>query len=195
MKHVPIRPARNDIAEQVFSRRWKELMDAKPVGQYGTQLIYHVLRGYPYGVDQRAASVLASMVCWFGTNVGKSFLLLASEFAEKTTCRFDAYLAAWGVQNARKFGMNSCARQLEFLTRTQEDLNNGIFKEVSVRDLEAIEQLCIWLATEDGQSFLKGCEEEIERRKELEAIAFHFAAGRYDSPAVKKLVDKFAITD
>jgi hypothetical protein len=192
MKHVPIRPAREDIGEKVFSRRWKELMETEPVA---THPIYYVLRSYPYVVDQRAASVLASMVCWLGTNVGKSFLLLAAEFRDNTTCRFDAYLAAWGVQNARKIGLNSCARQLEFLTRTQEDLNNGIFKDVSIRDLEAVEQLCIWLGGDEGQSFLNGCEEEIARRKDLEAIAFQSAAGRYDSPAVRKLVDKFAITD
>jgi hypothetical protein len=193
MKHVPIRPARNDIGEQVFSRRWKELMETKPSGLYATQPINYVLRGYPYLVDQRAASVLASMICWLGTNVGKSFLLLAAEFRDKTTCRYDCYLAAWGVRNARKVGLNSCARQLEFLTRTQDDMDKGVFQDVSVRDLEAIEQLCIWLGGDEGQAFLAGCEEEIERRKDLETIAFHAAAGRYDSPKVRSLVDKFAI--
>jgi hypothetical protein len=195
MKHVPIRPAREDIGEQVFSRRWKELMETNPAGLYSTKPIYYVLRGYPYVVNQRAASVLASMVCWLGTNVGKGFLLLAEDFRDNTTCRFDCYLAAWGVRNARKVGMNSCARQLEFITRTQDDMDKGVFTDVSIRDLEAIDQLCIWLGGAEGQEFLKGCEEEIERRKDLETIAFHSEAGRQNSPHARKLVDKFAIKD
>jgi hypothetical protein len=191
MKHVPIRPPRNMIEEQVFARHWKELMESKQ--PYESGMIGRILIGYPYEIDQRVASVLASMVCWLGTQVGKSFLMLGDEIREKTSCAHYAHLAAWGVKNARIFGMNSRARQIEFLTRTQADMERDIFPEVSVKDLEALEQLCLWLGTDDGREFVAGCEAEIVRRQELETLAFHCAAGRADSPAVRRIVDKFAI--
>lgn len=193
MKHVPIRPPRNMTEEQVFARRWKELMESKE--PYESGMISRVLIGYPYNIDQRAASVLASMICWLGTQVGKSFLDLANQIRINVPMVRFPYLAAWGECNARIFGMNSRARQIEFLTRTQADLDKDVFQEVSVKDLEALEQLCMWLGKDDGLAFIAQCEAEIERRRELESMAFHCEAGRYDSPAVRKVIDKFAITD
>jgi hypothetical protein len=194
MKHVPIRPARNMIEEQVFARRWEALMKPSRL-PYESSMIARILIGYPYGIDQRVASVLASLICWLGTNVGKSFLDTGRQIRENVPLIRFPYLAAWGECNARIFGMNSRARQIEFLTRTQDDMDRDVFQEVSVKDLEALEQLCMWLGSNDGLEFVAGCEAEIGRRKDLEAIAFQSAAGRYDSPAVRKLVDKFAITD
>lgn len=195
MKHVPIRPARNDIAEQVFSRRWEELAGSREPDQlYGCHL-HRMLIGYPYQIDQRVASVLASLICWLGTNVGKSFLDTGKRIRENVPLIRFPYLAAWGECNARIFGMNSRARQIEFLTRTQADMEKDVFQEVSVKDLEALEQLCMWLGMDEGLAFVAGCEAEIERRKELETLAFHCAAGRQNSPSVRKLMEKFAITD
>jgi hypothetical protein len=181
------------MEEEVFARRWKELMESKQ--PYESGMISRVLIGFPYKIDQRIASVLASMVCWFGTQLGKSFLLLAQEIREKTSCAHHSYLAAWGVRNARIFGMNARARQIEFLTRTQGEVEKETFSGVSVEDLEALEALCIWLGTDDGAAFLAGCEAEIARRQDLESLAFHCAAGRQNSPSVRKLMDKFAIVD
>lgn len=192
MKHVPIRPARNMTEEQVFSRHWKELMESRET--YESGMIGRILLGYPYKIDQRVSSVLASMICWLGTNVGRGFLDLGAQIRQCCLARVRyPYLAAWAECNARIFGMNSRARQIEFLTRTEEDLEKDVFQEVSVRDLEAVEQLCMWLGTDEGQAFVAGCEAEIERRKALETLAFHCAAGRQNSPAARKIMDKFAI--
>jgi hypothetical protein len=192
MKHVPIRPARNMIEEQVFARRWEALMKPSRL-PYESSMIARILIGYPYEINQRVASVLASLICWLGTNVGKSFLDTGRQIRENVPLIRFPYLAAWGECNARIFGMNSRARQIEFLTRTQDDMDRDVFQEVSVKDLEALDQLCIWLGREEGKLFISSCEEEIERRKELEALVFHSAAGRGDSPKVRKIVDKYAI--
>jgi hypothetical protein len=192
MKHVPIRPPRNMSEEQVFVRRWKELMESKQPCESG--MIRRILIGYPYEIDQRVASVLASLVCWLGTNVGKGFLDTGNRIKENVPLIRFPYLAAWGECNARIFGMNSGARQIEFLTRTQDDMDRDVFHEVSVKDLEALEQLCMWLGTAEGRSFVEGCEAEVERRKELESLAFYIAEGRQNSPAARRIMDKFAIT-
>lgn len=191
MKHVPIRHARNMTEEQVFARQWKELMESKE--PYESGMLSRVLIGYPYEIKQREASVAASMICWLGTQVGKSFLLLAEEIREKTSCAHYSYVAAWGVRNARVFGHNSNARQIDFLTRTQAEMEANFFPETFVKDLEVLDQVCLWLGTEDGRAFIAGCEAEIMRRQELESLAFHCAEGRQDSPAVRRIVDKFAI--
>lgn len=193
MKHEPIRPVRNMIEEQVFSRRWKELMGSKE--PYESGMIGRVMKGYPYTIDQRAASVAASFVCWLGTNVGQSYMSLGRDIQEKTSALRTAYVAAWGAQNCRLFGHNSNARQIEFLTRSQADMDKDIFTEVSVKDLEAVEQVALWLGTDEGWAFVAGCEAEIARRQDLEALAFDCAAGRHDSPRARRIVDKFAITD
>jgi hypothetical protein len=190
MKHVPIRPAREG-EEQVFARRWKELMESKE--PYESGMLCRILIGYPYKIDQRVASVVASMICWLGTNVGNSFLIKGGEIRDKVSSFRFPYLAAWGECNARIFGMNSRARQIEFLTRTHADMEKDIFQEVSVTDLEALEQLCMWLGTDEGQTFIASCEAEITRRRDLETLAWHCADGRQNSPAVQKLMDKFAI--
>jgi hypothetical protein len=161
---------------------------------YESGMLNQILIGYPCGVDQRAASVAASMICWLGTNVGKCFLMLGAEIRNSTSC-LDAYAAAWGASNLRKFGMNSGARQIEFLVRSHDDQNQNVFPEVSVRDLEVLEQVAIWLGREEGQAFLQGCEDEIERRRQLESLAFECAAGRGDSLYARKIMDKFAVTD
>lgn len=191
MKHAPIRPARAG-EEEVFARRWVELMEAPPSDKWSTKMLHRIMIGFPYEINQRVASVCASMVVWFGTNVGKSFLDIGEKIAKYGTIRYP-YLAAWGEANARSFGMNSGARQIEFLLRTSDELNRDVFGIVTVSDVEAIEQLCMWLGSQDGRVFLAGCEKEVERRKELETLAFHCAAGRADTPAVRKLIDKFAI--
>jgi hypothetical protein len=193
MKHEPIRTPRDMTGEQVFARRWKDLMESKV--SFGKGILGIVLMGYPYPIGQREAAVAASMICWLGTNIGQSFLTLGMEIRDRTSCGNYAYIAAWGVRNARVFGHGSNARQIEFLVRTHEEMEDKVFSEVSIRDLEVLDQVALWLGTDGGQNFLKSCEEEIERRKDLEDLVFQSAAGRHDSPRVRTLVDKFAIVE
>jgi hypothetical protein len=195
VKHVPIRPPRDMCEEQVFARRWRELMEMPSGDEWSRGPLHTILIGYPYEVDQRAASVAASFITWLGTNVGKCFLDLGNKIRDNVPdAVYTAYLAAWGVQNSRRFGNNSNARQIEFLVRTQADMEKDFFPEVSVKDLEVLEQVALWLGLNEGQKFIRKCEDEIDRRKELENLQFHAAAGRTNTPAMRKLIDKFAIT-
>lgn len=184
LHHVAIRPVRHDmIGEVVYARRWHELMN-------GVCQIHMVLAGYPYPVGQREASVAASFITWLGTNVGASLLDIAQEFKLVRAVPSFAYVAAWSVLNVRSFGHNSNARQIEFLTRTTEEMEANVFSEVSVRDLEVIDQIALWLGTEEGQKFLEGCMKEIEKRTDLERYATMVAAGRGTSIHARRLATK-----
>lgn len=191
LKHVGIRPVRDMVGEQVFARRWQEFAEKECDGRTGFD---YVLRAYPYPLDQRAASVAASFITWLGTNVGGSFLEVAEEFKLARTFPSFSYVAAWGVMNVRSLGTSSNARQIEFLTRTQEELEKNVFSEVSVRDLEAVDQLTLWLGSDDGQEFLKGCANEISRRNDLETYTTLVAQGHSKSRRAQELAVKISTT-
>ena len=191
LKHVAIRIARDMVGEQVFARRWQEFAEKECGNSTGFE---YVLRGYPYPLDQRAASVAASFITWLGTNVGGSLLGIAEEFKLARAVPSFAYVAAWSVMNVRSVGISSNARQIEFLTRTQEELEKNVFSEVSVRDLEVVDQLTLWLGSHDGQGFLKGCADEISRRNDLETYATLVAQGNGKSRRARQLAVKIATT-
>lgn len=187
LKHVAIRPARDMIGEQVYARRWLEFANKECAD--GRTEFWHVLRAYPYPLDQRAASVAASFITWLGTNVGESFLETANDFKFSRCILSYAYVAAWSVINVRT---NSNARQIEFLTRTPEELEKNVFSEVSARDLEVIDQIALWLGTDAGQEFLSGCQKEIARRNDLESYTTLVAQGRGSSLRARQLATKIA---
>lgn len=190
LSHTPVRPPRNLIEEQVFARRWQEQMSASyEEGEHSP--LEHLLLSYPAQVDQRAASVAASFVCWLGTNVGMDFLRLGHSIRDKTYCGHEAYVAAWGVKNLRRFGHSSQARTIEFLVRTTEEQAADVFPEVSTNDLEVLEQLALWLGTEEGQAFLTGCEEEIRRWRAMEQLGQYHASGMGHLPRAKELATAF----
>lgn len=117
--HQPIRPPRDMIEERVYSRHWQALMednrgrDRSPLEQ--------ILISYPEPIDQRAASIAASFICWLGTNVGCSFLRMGRRLSELPELCGQGYVAAWGVQNRRFHATNGGARAVEFLVRTEEE--------------------------------------------------------------------------
>lgn len=188
LKHVAIRPARDMVGEKVYARRWQEFASKEYAD--GRTEFGRVLEVYPYPLDQRAASVAASFITWLGTNVGESFLKIAKEIKETRIVPFFPYVAAWGVFNVRSLGTNSNARQIEFLTRTPEELEKNVFSEVSVRDLEVIDQITLWLGTDEGQEFLSGCQKEIARRNDLESYATLVAQGSGSSMRAQELAKK-----
>lgn len=191
LHHTPIRPPRDMVEEQVYARRWADLMAQAPCHEGRRPLLEHILLSYPAAVDQRAASVAASFICWLGTNVGLSFLQLGHSIRDNTSCKYDAYVAAWGARNTRRFAINSGARMIEFLLRTEEQLDANTFPVVSANDLEVLEQVALWLGSEEGQAFLTGCEAEINRHRDMETLAWHHANGRGHLPYVKELEARF----
>lgn len=190
LNHVAIRPARDMIGEQVYARRWQEFVSKEYAD--GRTEFDRILQAYPYPLEQREASVTASFITWLGTNVGASFLETAKKIKESRIVPHFPYVAAWGVFNVRSLETNSNARLIEFLTRTPEELEKNVFSEVSVRDLEVIDQIALWLGTDDGQEFLSGCQKEIARRNDLESYTTLVAQGRGGSMRARQLAKKIA---
>jgi hypothetical protein len=193
LSHTPVRPPRKMIEEQVFARRWEELMSAEPEGDNERSPLEYVLFNYPAAVDQRAASVAASLICWLGTNAGQSFLGLGRSIHENTYCKHEAYVAAWGAHNLRRYAHNSNARSIEFLVRTTEEQAADVFPEVSSYDLEVLDQVALWLGCEEGQAFVQTCETEISRWKDMERLGEYQARGLSHLPHAKELAARFVL--
>jgi hypothetical protein len=181
--------------EQIYARRWAELMSREPEHEYEPTPLQAVLISYPADVDQRAASVAASFICWLGTRVGLDFLSMGHSIRDNTRCTHEAYAAAWGVNNLRRFGNNSGARTIEFLLRSTDEQENSKFCAVSVNDLEVIEQVAAWLGSAEGQAFIQSCEAEIQRQKVMDTIAHYHANGLGHLPRVKELEAQFVMQE
>lgn len=185
MVHKPIMPPRKDhIGEQVFSSMWEALMTtgSEEVQSYEDQPIVEVLRHFHSPVEQRHATVLASVVCWLGTAIGGAMLRQAEQqIAGGRGELWSAYLLAWAIKNRRRFSVNHGIRTVEFILAPRELWNNdgsGRFapglKELptlSADDIEVIDHLMLWLGEGEGQSYLRQCREEEKRLNEERALA------------------------
>lgn len=161
LTHRPIRPPRDMIEEQVYSRHWEMLMTNDRDSELSP--LEQILYRYPEMVDQRAASVAARFICWIGTNVGSSFLRMGRSLSEVPELCGQGYLAAWGVYNRRFHATNGGARAVEFLVRTEEDQRRNVFPRATLEDVEVVEQVASWLGSDEGVQFVAECEAEIER--------------------------------
>lgn len=164
-------PRQGMVGEQVFAEFWEKLMGdtqtdmLPPNGQ-----LSGVLGPYPFDLDQRCATVAASLVTWFGTNCGMAFLHKAKVEAEKCLNKGDSYLRTWAVENARKSQSGSGARVLEHCLKPAGERD---IPELSGRDYEVAEHLISWLADDEGKDFVDRCEAEIERRRPEANLEFH----------------------
>jgi hypothetical protein len=171
-ENKPMRPPRQDVVgEHVFADRWEKLMlDTQTDMLPPNGPLSGVLGAYPFDLDQRCATVAASLVTWFGTNCGMAFLHKAKTQAEKSFTKGDSYLQTWAVENARRSNSGSRARVLEFCLRPDADKE---LPELSGRDYEIAEHLIFWLADDEGQDFLARCEAEIESRRPEANLTFY----------------------
>lgn len=183
--HAPIRPPRNMIEEQVYARRWAELMGS-PSGYDDRNYLEAVLIHYDTRVGQREASVAASFICWLGTNIGKSFLSEGRRLTPHFQVPQDAYHAAWSVHNRRRFASNNGWRSVEYFCRTEEDQKANVMPRPSANDYEVVEHVAEWLGSAEGQDFIAGCETEIERHRKLDFIARHNEQGLGHLPIVQQ---------
>lgn len=184
--HAPIRPPRDIVGEQVFSRRWAELMATAPEWDDPTVLA-RILWSYPGSVNQRAASVAASFVCWLGTNVGGSVLSQGRSLSTAGFLFGDGVLAAWCVHNARRAGVNGGARAIDMLLRSDDDFGQKRLPAASADDAEVVEHVAAWLGTEAGLAFIAECEGEIRTRQDMETIAGYHSRGLGHLPVVREL--------
>lgn len=171
-ENKPARPPRRDmVGEQVFAELWAQQMADTETGmQPPNGPLSSVLGPYPFDLDQRCATVAASLVCWFGTNCGMAFLNTAKTAAAKSLTPGDFYLQSWAVENSRKSGSNSGARTLEYCLKPDGGRD---LPELSGRDYEVAEHLIFWLGNEEGQDFLNRCEAEIEQRRPEANLTFY----------------------
>lgn len=184
LNHVSIRPPRvGMIGEEVMARRWKELMGRV---QDGEGRFYHMLRFLPV-IEQRTASVAASFVTWLGTSVGSSYLATAKGIGHSAGISMSrAFVAAWAIENVR--GANGDhTRMIDYLLRTQDEVGRGTGKFASALDIEVIEQVAIWLGTDEGADFLAGCKEEINRRNMLDELLSLHETGEGSGRRAKEL--------
>lgn len=159
IQHTPIRKVRDNMDEAIFLKCWQEL-NQKP-------LLNRILsRIKP---SQRDAQVAASFISWLGTGVGDSFLLQAKQRLQNGSEDFSesAYLTAWAIKNKKKIDNK---RIVEFILSKDEDwhkeLNQSTIKidcvQISLRDLDVIESIVIWLSTSEGYLFIKKCQKTCE---------------------------------
>jgi hypothetical protein len=172
---LPPYPRTGDMYERIFSSLWKSFMH-KEVHQNDPREsnFAGVMTNYGYRISQRSASVVASIVCWFGTNCGGAFLREADALGEELSSRKkdSRYLLQWTLENARLTYLNSGQRILELCTsRTGKEF------DLLLEDYEAVECLMVWLATGEGQLFLslanemvteESARQRIKRRAEWE---------------------------
>lgn len=194
--HDSIRPPRPDmIGEVVFSRRWKELMASPPEFGSPDEKLDSVLRDLVTPATQRDATVAATFVQWLGTNVGSCVLREAERIAswsEDAGWRQHAYLFAWTKENFRTPAKSRGLRPIEFLLTPPGDCNEAGWPrrlpDVTLRDLEVIDHVALWLGSEEGQAFLSACRQEIaayeeKRRRAIRAAFDDMAGGAACRPA------------
>lgn len=186
MDHKPIQPPRPTfIGECVYASMWEALMTRTVPEQHSghedEEPIWDVLGEMDRPITQRHANVVASVVCWLGTNCGNAMLRNAERKRDVDHWhRYDCYLLAWTIENRRSRGVNSGIRVIEYLLAPAEtvrknavsiDLPLTVLPVLSAEDLEAADQLMRWLAEKDGQAFIRQCEAEIKRLLDEHSLA------------------------
>lgn len=178
------RPRKGTPGEVVFAEGWKSTMSHTPDEVNMPNAALHgVLRHIGHELNQRSATVAASLITYLGTQGGASLLAEARRLAKSGHYMNveDAYLAAWSVENARRSYTSGGVRTLEYCMTPEENFKDmrpgtsqpGVTPAVSAEDLEVADDVMRWLATGAGQQFLGYCEGELERRRPVENMRFH----------------------
>lgn len=174
--HRPLHPPRpSHVGEQVFASMWEAHMAVpdKAVVDDDDVPFLDVLGDFDGPVTQRQATAVASVVCWLGTACGHAMLNRAER--EREARRWDewcCYLLAWTLENHRKGSTNHGVRTIEYMMAPTETVRRDTYlcssglseiPTLGADELEAVDHLMVWLATTDGQVFLRLCDAEIGR--------------------------------
>lgn len=169
---IPARKPREGVlSEHIFAARWAALMAKDDGISAPNQELSYILHRMRQPISQRAATVAASVVCWYGTPIGRAFLDQAEVLAKVLLSRQDAYLAAWSIQNFRR---NPTARTIEHCLGPEEGRKE--IPQATPYDIEVADHVAYWMGSEDGQKFLRGCREEIAHRRPEQDLDFHLSA-------------------
>lgn len=194
LQHKPIQPPRKGhLGEQVYASMWEAFMTRPPAESWDAPSpIEEVMWNSLQQITQRHASVLASVVCWLGTNCGNCMLQQAEK--EREAERWDAdkcYLLSWTLQNRRRLGVNSGVRTIETLLAPPDTVvrtmrlgepHLKVQPALSAEDLEAVDHLMLWLAEPAGRAFVTQCEAEIRRLQDEHELAKRAAHLRENFP-------------
>lgn len=173
LDHSPMRPyPRNGMYhEEIFASMWKAFMTREArIDQPSEQNFADVLNHFGYRIEQRYATVVASVVCWFGTNCGGAFLKESEELGKcLSPSRFQyRYLMNWSTENMRLSYLNHGVRPIENCTG-----HSGEPFELTAADYEAVECLMCWLGSDEGQMFLTLCDQECKLEYERHRLKTH----------------------
>lgn len=135
-------------SEQAYYDAWKNV---------ATLRLHDMLLRSPYTVNEHVTRIVASFMCWLGTNCGLSFLTSAKQLTKQFNSMDRGYYIAWALENRRESSVNSGVRTLEGITQNH--------CELTAADYEIIEYAVRWLATSDGQNYLKESEALIPEYK------------------------------
>jgi hypothetical protein len=189
----PLHPARPDITgEVVYSKKWQKLMITPQmrieqeveglkvkVDQWFVEnepKTFPILKVFPYHCpDARDTRVASNMICWMGSNAGGIYRQEARKLMEKGLEGPIAFLAAWSEMNIRQGMINRGRVPRDSLTASFDKAGIDPFnpldfgtRATSVRDLETLEQVAMWLGGEAGQKFITSCERNIEIKYDRE---------------------------
>jgi hypothetical protein len=179
LDHSPRRPyPRSDmIGEQVYVERWKALMvgpledtpvDCNELATAPNAQLYWILRYHPQRLNQRQATVCASMICWFGTNIGSLFVESAVTLSNILTIpSHKAFRMAWAAENTRVVGIDGGRRRMEHIIYGP-DYIEAPDTVITHYDWETIDLLLAWCDTSGGKMFISSCLVEIARRQGIE---------------------------
>ena len=171
LEHTPLRPypRKDHIYESIYASMWQAFMHKEPDSYEDPREINFadVMTDFGYRIEHRHAKVVASVVCWFGTNCGSAFLRECETLGEHIPKRNfgDRYFLGWQMENSRRCYMNGGNRCLELIATSALPLK--------VDDYEAVDCLMNWLGTVRGQIFLKMAHDECESAMVKERIRAH----------------------
>jgi hypothetical protein len=173
LDHSPMRPypRKNHAYEAIFASMWKAFMHKETRIDEPREINFaDVMSHFGYTIEQRHASVVASIVCWFGTNCGDAFLRESDEFGKcLSTNKFQyRYMLNWTMENMRLSYVNHAQRVIELCTG-----QTGLDFTLTPADFEAVDCLMRWLGTADGQMFLSLAREECDAEMKRERIRKH----------------------
>lgn len=175
LTHEPLNPPRDGIiGEHIYAAMWKGEM-AGQQDKDGHFPIQYVLSGFPFPINPRHATVLASVVCWLGTNCGQSFLREAEKLGDELPRikHYERFLVAWVLHNSRRSFINGGIRTLEHCMTPYKDQYPA---EMFACDYEVAEFLMLWLGSAEGQNFLENCkasyDDAIEKQRKRRLADF-----------------------
>lgn len=190
-EHTPLTSPREDvIGEVTYAKEWARLAcTLKECNDEEMTVFESCLLDTPFRPNQRHATVAATFMKWLGTNAGQSFLASARHlistgafFSEE-----DAYTSAWALVNQRQPSINFGIRRIESLLSLPENFkenNVGLGwclserPQISFEDIEVIDTMVSFLASDYGKSFLSNCDKIAKAFQEEQLTTFRKERGQ-----------------